>query len=54
MKNIQEVLAQKCRELRECQQQIACLKIVEPLLVEEGDKPPEIPPEPKQELRGWV
>jgi hypothetical protein len=53
-RDVQEVLAEKFRELRECQQQVACLKIVLPLLAEEGDTPPEIPPAPARELRGWV
>jgi hypothetical protein len=55
VKDIQQVLAEKLRGLRECQQQVACLKIVLPLLAEEGDKLPE--PEiaaGQREPRGWL
>lgn len=53
-RDVQEVLAEKFRELRQIQQEVACLKIVLPLLAEEGDKPPEIPPDQKPEPRGWL
>jgi hypothetical protein len=38
-KDIHKVLEEKMRELRICQQYVACLRIVLPLLVEDGDKP---------------
>ena len=41
MKDIQQVLAEKLKELRLLQQQVACLKVVIPLLAEDGDKPVE-------------
>jgi hypothetical protein len=47
---VQEVLAEKFRELRECQQQVACLKIVLPLLVEEGDTPLSLAKKAAQEI----
>lgn len=56
-KDIQQVLEQKLRELRICQQQVNCLRIILPLLVEEGDKPPELPPAPPPDptaKRGWL
>jgi hypothetical protein len=53
-RDVWEVLAEKFRELRQIQQQVACLRIVLPLLAEEGDKPPETTPEPKTEPKGWV
>lgn len=37
---IQQVLGQKLHELRICRMQIACLKVVLPLLVEDGEQPP--------------
>jgi hypothetical protein len=53
-RDVWEVLAEKFRELRQIQQQVACLRIVLPLLVEEGDKPPDIAPAIKPEPKGWV
>src|ERR1019366_4530658 len=49
-RDVQEVLAEKFRELRECQQQVACLKIVLPLLVEEGDTPLSLAKKAAQEI----
>jgi hypothetical protein len=42
MKDIQKVLEQKLRELRELQQQVACLKIVIPILVDETADVPSV------------
>ena len=53
-RDIKQVLEEKLRELRICQQYVACLKIVLPLLVEDGDKPPAIVPEEKREPKGWI
>jgi hypothetical protein len=53
-REIKQVLEEKLRELRICQQYIACLKIVLPLLAEDGDKPAEIVPDEKREPRGWI
>ncbi len=52
MHDIQEVLAEKQRELRIVQQWVACLRLVAPLLLEEGEKPPE-GMEPTKDLRQW-
>lgn len=52
-RDVQEVLAEKFRELRQCQQQVACLRIVVPLLVEEGDAPPEVPADEPKKLTSW-
>ncbi len=51
-RDIQEVLREKERELRVCQQQVACLRLVLPLLLEEGEKPP-AGMEPAKDLRQW-
>jgi hypothetical protein len=49
VKDIKLVLEQKIREFRICQQQVACLRIVLPLLVDEGDdRPQEISPDSAQ------
>jgi hypothetical protein len=53
MKDINQVLAQKRRELLDCQQKIACLKIVAPLLADESDKPPEVIAEESKQTIGW-
>jgi hypothetical protein len=53
-RDIKQVLEEKLRELRICQQYVACLKIVLPLLVEDGDKPEKWeppPPPPDRVLR---
>jgi hypothetical protein len=51
LKDIKLVLEQKIREFRICQQQVACLRIVLPLLVDEGDdRPQEISPDSAQPL----
>jgi hypothetical protein len=51
VKDIKLVLEQKIREFRICQQQVACLRIVLPLLVDEGDdRPQEISPDSAQPL----